>query len=198
MYYIVGLGNPGEEYKLSRHNTGRIIVEDFKKSEGLDDFEFDKKINALVSEGNPPAGGGKEKVILILPETFMNKSGSSLKNLITSKKKAENLVVIHDDVDLPLGKFKIKFGSGSAGHKGVESIMRMIKTKEFIRIKVGVSPTTPSGKIKKPESKKMGDFILRNFSPKEQAVIKKESKKITSALEAIIGKGLGKAMNLFN
>ena len=145
MYYIVGLGNPGEEYKLSRHNTGRIIVEDFRKSEDLEDFEVDKKINALVSEGKLK----KEKFTLILPETFMNKSGLSLKNLVTSKKKAENLVVIHDDVDLPLGRAKISFGSGSGGHKGVESIMRAIKTKDFARIRVGVSPTTPSGKIKR-------------------------------------------------
>ena len=194
MYYIVGLGNPGEEYKLSRHNTGRIIVEDFRKSEDLDDFEIDKKINALASEGKIK----KEKAILIMPETFMNKSGLSLKNLITSKKKAENLVVIHYDVDLPLGRAKISFGSGSGGHKGVEAIMRAIKTKDFVRVRVGISPTTPSGKIKKPESKKMGDFILGNFTPKEQTIIKKESKKITSAIEAIVGGGREKAMNLFN
>lgn len=194
MYYIVGLGNPGEEYKLSRHNTGRIIVDGFRKSEGLNDFELDKKISALVSEGKVK----KEKVMMIMPETFMNKSGLSLKNIIISKKKAESLIVIHDDIDLPLGKFKIKFGSGSAGHKGVESVMRAIKTKDFIRIKVGVSPTTPGGKIKKPAGKKIGDFILNNFTPKEIIIIKKNSKKITSALEAIISEGLGKAMNLFN
>ena len=194
MYYIVGLGNPGEEYKLSRHNTGRIIVEDFRRNEKFGDFEIDKKINALASEGKIK----KEKAILIMPETFMNKSGLSLKNLITSKKKAENLVVIHDDVDLPLGRAKISFGSGSGGHKGVEAIMRAIKTKDFVRVRVGISPTTPSGKIKKPESKKMGDFILGNFTPKEQTIIKKESKKITSAIEAIVGGGREKAMNLFN
>ena len=194
MHYIVGLGNPGEEYKLSRHNAGRIIVDDFRKNEKLDDFEINKKINALVSEGKV----AKEKTMLILPETFMNKSGLSLKNLITSKKKAESLIVVHDDVDLPLGRAKISFSSGSGGHKGVESIMRAIKTKDFARIRVGVSPTTPSGKIKRIESKKMGDFILGNFSPKEQAIIKKESKKITSALEAMIGEGREKAMNFLN
>ena len=194
MYYIVGLGNPGEEYELSRHNTGRIIADDFRRNEKLDDFELDKKIKALVSEGKV----AKEKVILIFPETFMNKSGLSLKGLVNSKKKAENLIVIHDDIDLPLGKFKIKFGSGSAGHKGVESVMKAIKTKDFIRIKVGVSPTTPSGKIKKPTGKKMVDFIIGNFSQKELAVMKNNSKKIISVLEMIIKEGREKAMSLSN
>lgn len=191
MYYIVGLGNPGEEYKLSRHNMGRIALGGLANSE---EMEKNKKLNALAEEIKI----GKEKALVIFPETFMNKSGNSVKSVITSKKKAENLTVVHDDLDLPLGRFKISFGSGSGGHKGVESIMRAIKTKDFVRVRVGISPATPSGKIKKPESKKMGDFILGNFTPKEQAIIKKVSKKITSAVEAIIGEGRGRAMNLFN
>lgn len=191
MFYIVGLGNPGKEYEWSRHNTGRIVLGGLAKAE---EMEKNKKLNALAEEIKV----GKEKALIIFPETFMNKSGNSVKPLITSKKKAENLVVVHDDLDLPLGRFKISFGSGSGGHKGVESIMRAIKTKDFVRIRVGISPATPSGKLKKVESKKMGDFILGNFSPKEQAVIKKESKKITSAIEMIVGEGRGKAMNLFN
>lgn len=196
MHYIVGLGNPGEEYKLSRHNTGRIALGDLVK---IGEMEKNKKLNALVNEINLPAGRGKEKAMVIFPETFMNKSGNSVKSIITSKKRAENLIVVHDDLDLPLGRFKISFGSGSGGHKGVESIMRAIKTKDFVRIRVGISPVTPGGKIKKPESKKMGDFILGNFTPKEQAIIKKVSKKIIPmAIGTIIIEGREKAMNLFN
>lgn len=196
MHYIVGLGNPGEEYKLSRHNTGRIALGDLVK---IGEMEKNKKLNALVDEINLPAGRGKEKITVIMPETYMNKSGNSLKPLIVSKKRAENLIVVHDDLDLPLGRFKISFGSGSGGHKGVESIMRAIKTKDFVRIRVGISPVTPGGKIKKPESKKMGDFILGNFTPKEQAIIKKVSKKIIPmAIGTIIIEGREKAMNLFN
>lgn len=191
MYHIVGLGNPGEEYKLSRHNMGRIALGGLANSE---EMEKNKKINALAEETKI----SKEKTMIIFPETFMNRSGNSVKSIITSKKRAENLIVVHDDLDLPLGRFKISFGSGSGGHKGVESIIRAIKTKDFVRVRVGISPATPSGKIKKPESKKMGDFILGNFTPREQAIIKKVSKKITSALEAIIGEGKEKAMNLFN
>lgn len=196
MYYIIGLGNPGKEYEWSRHNTGRIVLGELAKPE---EMEKNKKLNALAEEINLPAGRGREKAMIIFPETFMNKSGNSVKPLITSKKRAESLVVVHDDLDLPLGRFKISFGSGSGGHKGVESIMRAIKTKDFVRIRVGISPVTPGGKIKKPESKKMGDFILGNFSPKEQAIIKKESKKIIPmVIGTIITEGREKAMNLFN
>lgn len=179
---------------MSRHSTGRILVEDFCKKEKFDDFELNKKLNALISEGKIK----KEKMMLILPETFMNNSGKSIKPLITSKKKVESLIVIHDDLDLPLGKIKICFGKGSGGHRGVESVMRAIKTKDFIRIRVGISPATPKGKVKKLEGKKVVDYILNNFKPKELEILKKTSKKITLALESIISEGLNKAMSLYN
>jgi len=179
MYYIVGLGNPGKEYELSRHNTGRIVLGSLVK---INEMETNKKLNALVKEIKI----GRQKAQVIFPETFMNKSGNSVKPLITSKKKAKNLIVVHDDLDLPLGRFKISFASGSGGHKGVESIMKAIKTKDFFRIRAGISLTTSSGKIKKPERKKVIGHILGNFKPKEIQIIKKLSKKILSAMETIV------------
>ena len=169
MYYIVGLGNPGEEYELTRHNTGRLALADFAKNNKV-----------------------------IFPDTFMNNSGKLLKNLIKSKKAAEHLIVVHDDLDLPLGRFKIVFGRDSAGHKGVESVIKNIKTKDFIRIRVGISPVTPSGKIKKPPAEKVINHIIGKFKHSELLVIKKLSKKITSAIEMIIEEGLQKAMSLYN
>lgn len=195
MHYIIGLGNPGEEYKSSRHNTGRIIAETFSKKEKFPEFKVDKKLKAIVSEGKI----GKEKVEVILPETFMNKSGLSLKPIITSKKKAQDLVVIYDDLDLALGTFKISFNRGSGGHRGVESIVRTLKTKEFVRIRVGISPATPKGKVKKPIGEKMVvDFIIGNFKPKELEIIKKVSRKIHEALEMIATEGYPKAMSVYN
>ena len=185
MFYIVGLGNPGEEYENSRHNTGALSVQSFAKKNKFVFFETEKM--------------GKEKIMLILPQTFMNKSGLSLKPLITSKKKAENLVVIYDDLDMPLGKFKISFGRGSGGHKGVESIARSIKTKDFIRIRVGIAPATPSGKIKKPKGEqKILDFILGDFKKPELEKLKKVFKKVNEAIEVIVKDGRAKAMNEFN
>ncbi|MFH1956500.1 MAG: aminoacyl-tRNA hydrolase, partial [Patescibacteria group bacterium] len=133
----------------------------------------------------------------ILPEKYMNNSGKSVGPVIKSKKAAENLIVIHDDLDLPIGRFKISFGSGSAGHKGVESIMRAVKTKDFIRIKVGISPATHSGKIKKPQGKKVIEHILGNFKPQELKIIKKVSKKISEAMASILTDGLDKTMSIY-
>lgn len=192
MFYIVGLGNPGKEYELTRHNTGRIALGDFAREI---DMEFEKKLNALAGEIKI----GKEKTMIIFPETFMNKSGISLKPIITSKKKAKNLIVVHDDIDLPLGRMKISFAKDSAGHKGVESIIRTIKTKDFIRIRVGISPRAGArGKIRKPEAKKVIDFIVGKFKPQELQIVKKISKKITPAIEVIVKDGLNKAMSLYN
>lgn len=195
MIYIAGLGNPGSEYKNSRHNTGALAVENFAKKNNLAFFDIDKKLNALVSVGKT----GKEKIELILPQTFMNKSGNSLKPIITSKKKAENLIVVYDDLDMPLGKFKISFGRGSGGHKGIESITKAIKTKDFTRIRVGISPSTSRSEIKKPDGEqKIIDFILGDFSKKETEILKKVFRKTNEALETIIKEGRQKAMNNFN
>jgi PTH1 family peptidyl-tRNA hydrolase len=188
MHIIAGLGNPGEEYALTRHNAGRMAVEYFRKSQKFDDWIFDKKINALKTEGKIK----KEKVLLLVPETYMNKSGLSLKKIITSKKKAEGLIVVHDDIDLPLGRFKISFGKSSAGHKGVESVIRTIKTKDFIRVRIGSRPK------QKPQGKKMLDFLTGKFKPRELQIIKRLDKKIALALETIITKGLPKAMSEYN
>ncbi len=188
MYIIVGLGNPGEEYKNTHHNTGRMVIEEFAKEQEFPEWVFDKRINALKSEGKIK----KKKVMFLLPETFMNNSGNAAMKVITSKKKAANLIVIHDDLDLPLGKFKISFARSSAGHKGVESVIKKIKTNEFIRLRVGISPK------EKLEPKELVKFLLGKFTPKELPIFKKTVKKITSALEMIVSEGLQKAMNQYN
>ncbi len=195
MIYIVGLGNPGEEYKKTRHNTGRIILDIIRKKIDADDFEFNKKINALVSEGKI----GKEKVMLIEPETFMNKSGLSLKTLILSKKKAGDLVVIYDDLDLPIGKMKISFNRGTGGHRGLESIVKQIKTLEFTRFRVGISPKTPGGKTKKPSGEQAVEkHILGAFKDPEMLELKKIGKHATEALEVFVKEGVELAMTRCN
>lgn len=195
MYIIVGLGNPGDEYVNTRHNMGRIILEHFAKKNDFYEWKDNMKLKALVSKGEV----GKSKVTLVEPETFMNKSGLSIKPLIINKKKAEKLVVIYDDIDLPFGTFKISFNKGTGGHKGLESIIKQIKTKEFIRIRVGICPITPVGKLKKPKTeKKVLDLIMKDFTKNELNTIKKLSKKINEALEIIIKEGRVLAMNKFN
>ncbi len=192
-YIFLGLGNKGEEYENTRHNAGRIILELFVKKMGAE-WKMDKVLSAQKTKVEI---GGKNTVLL-LPELFMNVSGKSVAPLKLSEKKAAELVVLHDDVDLPVGSFKISFNRGSGGHKGVESVRRAIKTNAYIRIRIGICPTTPSGKMKKPSSEKFLDFIVGDFKKDEMEKIKKASKEIFEALETIVLEGREMAMNKYN
>ncbi len=171
---ILGLGNPGNEYQKTRHNAGRMAVELLREQEGFDDFVLHKKANALVSEGSIDG----EKVVLALPETFMNKSGKSAHALVKSMKAAKNLIVVRDDLDLPVGVVKMTFARGSGGHKGVESVMRAIKTDAFVQIKLGISGQGKKNQVRK---KSGDDKILRHvigkFASKDEPFVKKALKK---------------------
>jgi len=162
MYTIVGLGNPGGEYAHHRHNTGRSIVSALAKERGI----------ALGEKKKPPhvVGTGvvaNEKVRVVLPDTFMNKSGSAVAPYIKSAKAAEKLILVCDDIDLPLGKVRVSFGSSSGGHNGVRSVERALKTKNFIKIRVGISKLS-RGKAKKPDGEEaIIGHLLGNFTKGE-------------------------------
>lgn len=200
-YIIVGLGNPGEEYLNSRHNTGRFMAEMFVRANNFSEFSPNKKLKALVSFGKLKT----HKVQLVLPETFMNKSGLSVAALVKNKKAAERLAVIHDDLDIPFGKFKISFNKSAGGHRGVESIIRALKTKAFARIRVGISPASAkafTGKLiagQKPRGEEaVNKFILAKFSPDQLTALKKLSKKVSEAIAALVAEGREKAMGQYN
>src|SRR5581483_735293 len=123
-WIIVGLGNQGEEYANTRHNTGRMALEYFVKAKNFSDWKEDAKAKAQISRG----AIGKMLAVLIAPDTFMNKSGNSVLKFVKSIKAAERMIVVYDDLDLPIGKIKLSYDRGSGGHKGVESIMRAVKT----------------------------------------------------------------------
>ncbi|MBU1046834.1 aminoacyl-tRNA hydrolase [Patescibacteria group bacterium] len=195
MFIIVGLGNPGEEYENTRHNMGRIVLDYYAKKNKFEEWLEDGKLKALTADGK----NGKSKVKLIKPETFMNKSGLSVKPLVTNKKEAEKLIVVYDDLDLGLGEIKISWNRGTGGHKGLESIAKTIKTKEFIRLRVGITPITATGKLKKLRGdQKVLDFLMKDFSKKDLEVLKKAQPKIAKALDSIILEGRVKAMNQYN
>jgi PTH1 family peptidyl-tRNA hydrolase len=128
----------------------------------------------------------------------MNKSGTSLKDKIKNPKQAEKLIVVHDDLDLPLGKIKISFNRSSGGHKGLESIIKAIKTEGFVRVRVGICPTTPTGKNKKPNSSKILDFIVGPFKSAETEILKKVFKQTSLALDFLLTEGKEKAMGEIN
>ena len=195
MYTIVGLGNPGKEYENTRHNVGRIVLEMVRKTYYFSNWKVDSKKKAQTSTGLIK----KAKATLLMPETFMNKSGQSVVQFVKSAKQAGKLVVVYDDLDLPIGRMKISFNRSSGGHKGVESIIRSIKTEAFVRIRVGISPTTASGKLRKPHGDAVvGDFILAPFKPAEISEIKKVAKRASEAIDMIISEGYERAMGEFN
>jgi len=155
MILIVGLGNPGKKYEKTRHNVGFRVVDELAKQK-------------------------TREFIIAKPQTFMNNSGKAIKALLNFyKTEPENLWVIHDDIDLPLGKFKISKARGSAGHKGVESIIKELKTKDFWRIRIGICPKT--GKPKQVEK-----LVLQNFTKEEEKTLKEV---IKTVIEKIAGLG---------
>ena len=186
MILIIGLGNPGEEFKNTRHNIGREICDAFREQQSFSDFGFSKKFNAETNEGKID----KDKVILICPNTFMNKSGVAVAAVTKFYKiKLENIFIVHDDSDLPLGSTKLSFARSSAGHKGVESVIKSLKTRDFWRFRVGV------GSKKHVDAEKI---ILKKFTPKEELVVKKIIKKTVAAIEQAIKESPEKAMNFYN
>ena len=186
-HLIIGLGNPGEEYKNTRHNVGRDTVLNFAKKNNFSEFSENKKLKSLVSEGKLE----KHKVILMLPETYMNKSGEAASlGQKYFKVKPENIFVIYDDIDLPFGTIKISFNKNSGGHKGIGDVIKKLKTKEFYRIRLGINPTK--------KKKNAMDVVLKKFSKKDELVLKKLKKTINEALLCAVLETPQKSMGLFN
>ena len=181
---IVGLGNPGEKFKDTRHNVGFMALDLFAKENNFPDFEISKKHNALLSE--------KDGVTLVKPQTFMNESGFSVKQLTTHYKLlTTNLVVIHDDIDIQIGKMKISKDSSSGGHRGVASIIESIGRQDFIRFKVGICPE--KGKPSVVES-----FVIKKFTKEEIEILNPIINKASEALKFLLQNGLEKTMSQFN
>lgn len=194
-FVIVGLGNPEPEYEGTRHNVGRFMLKVLAKKFDFSDWKQDAKIKALVSKGKI---AGKN-VTFVFPDNFMNNSGSTVAPLIESKKDLEKLVVVYDDIDLPIGRMKISFNRSSGGHNGLESIIKKVRSQEFARVRVGICPTTPTGKQKKPHGEKaVIDFLMKEFRESEITELKKLSKRIGESLETWIVDGLPKMMSLGN
>jgi PTH1 family peptidyl-tRNA hydrolase len=172
MIIIVGLGNPGKKYINTRHNIGFEIIDIFAKENNFPEFKLSKKSNALISEN---VINGK-KIILAKPQTFMNNSGISVKKLAgvrpplnqrgSDPRNLRNLYIIHDDIDLPLGKIRISKNRGSAGHKGVESIIKELGTKNFTRIRIGIRP--PCFRALVYRSK---EFVLEKFKKEDKELL---------------------------
>jgi len=159
MRLVVGLGNPGKEHEKTRHNIGFMMIDKIKEIYNFPDFEFDKKFHAEISKNKLT---GNSNLVLLKPQTFMNNSGQSVKSFMDFYKiTPDNLIVIHDDIDIELGKYKTSFDSGSAGHNGVADIINKIDTQKFTRIRIGIANEKLRTQIDP------SDFVLQKFSKDE-------------------------------
>jgi PTH1 family peptidyl-tRNA hydrolase len=189
MKLIIGLGNPGTGYAGSRHNIGFMCLSAFAGEHGI---TFDKK------QGQARVGSGligDTKVVLARPQTYMNTSGQAVEYLVKWYKiELDDLIVIHDDLDLPLGKIRIRKSGGAAGHHGIESIVDWLGNPDFIRIRVGI------GRPQTPESSEDAviRFVLSNFSEAEKKVIMPVISRVAESLDSLVIAGLEAAMNKFN
>ena len=191
MYLIVGLGNPGSKYQDTRHNVGFMVLDKFARKilpfkETL--WELNKKFNSFLVI--------KPNLVLVQPQTFMNATGEAVAKLANFYKIGHGkIIVVHDDVDLPLGKVKIRIGGASAGHHGVESIINKLGSDRFVRLRLGIGRPKP-GVIR--GSKDVESFVLEKFREGEAGELKKMIKKGVAALELMLEKDITVVMNRFN
>ena len=181
MKIIVGLGNPGKKYQLSRHNAGFLMLDylfdELKETYNFSAWQNSKKFHAEISEGNKDGN----KILLVKPQTFMNASGLAVGDLFHFYKIAPlDLIVIHDDLDLPFGTFKVQNNISSAGHKGIKSIIEKIGTQDFWRLRVGLA------KKKMPDSSETADFVLGNFNLLQRIKLNSLKKQLKDELEKIL------------
>ncbi len=184
MNLIIGLGNPGKEYKNTRHNLGFLVVGYLKKNLNFPDFVFYKKFQAKISKGFY----NEKKVFLVKPLTFMNRSGYCLRLLLDYYKLPKsNLWVILDDINLPLGTVRIRKLGSSGGHRGLQSIIDELGTKEFPRIRIGIRPLSNS---KLQTAKSLDKFVLEKFSKEETQVVKELVKLTSNIIIGMLKNGL--------
>jgi PTH1 family peptidyl-tRNA hydrolase len=193
MKLIVGLGNPGRIYARNRHNIGFMCVSHFAKTQGI---RFDKK------QGQARIGTGEvagNKLIVARPQTHMNLSGESVIRLVNKFNISLNdLLVIHDDLDLPLGKIRLSQGSGSGGHKGVDSIITHLGSLDFPRIRVGIGrPPIIEGSAEDREAEVVA-YVLNDFTLEERKTITQVIPKVSEAILNLLSEGLTAAMNKYN
>ena len=185
MKLLVGLGNPGSEYSRNRHNMGFLCLNHFAKSHKLAFSQRQSK--ARVAKGEV----GGEPVILVKPTTYMNASGVAVTSLVRQWKIPQSdILIIHDDMDLPLGKIRLKPKGSAAGHHGIESIIASLGSQDFPRLRVGIGrPGDTGGTI---------DYVLGDFLPSERDLVEEVIARVSKAIDCFIAEGLEKAMSKFN
>lgn len=186
MYIIVGLGNPGKEYVNTRHNIGFDVIDKIAEQENIAILE--RKHRAVIGKGYI----GGQKCILAKPQTFMNLSGESVRELIDYYKVDETaeLIVIADDISLAVAQIRVRKKGSSGGHNGLKNIIQHLGHDSFVRIKMGVG--------EKPKGWDLADYVLGHFSAQERKELDEAAERAADAVRTIISEGPDQAMNRFN
>ena len=193
MKLIVGLGNPGYLYSRNRHNIGFMCVSYLAKKHNI---PFDRKQgHARTGIGNI----GRYKAVVARPQTYMNASGESVNALLKRLNvKPSDLIVIHDDLDLPVGKIRLRLGGSSGGHKGIDSIIARIGTRDFYRIRVGIGRLDDSESSDAAKEKAVIDYVLSDVTSEEKKIIDEIIPQVSDAIGNLLAEGLTAAMNRYN
>jgi len=192
MNLIVGLGNPGRDYTNNRHNAGFICLNHFARTH---DIKFDKK-QGLARIGTGEIDG--QRVVLARPQTYMNLSGQSVSRLVAKYDiNPNNLLIIHDDLDLPLGSIRIRQGGSSGGHKGIESVISYLGYRDFTRLRVGIGRPIANNNDEVGEDDII-DYVLGDFTAAEKTILAKAITTTSQAIHCLLTQGLTTAMNKYN
>jgi PTH1 family peptidyl-tRNA hydrolase len=191
MKIIIGLGNPEKEYAGTRHNAGFFFADKIKTEWNFPEFEMNKKLNSEISEFIPSASAGSgqversQKIMLAKPQTFMNLSGEAAKSILDFYKMTpDDIIVIHDDLDIEIGKYRVATDSSSAGHNGVENIIEKLGTQKFKRIRIGIGQEQIDGAVVcKIDAH---NYVLQKFSSEELEKIESLSPTILEELQKLL------------
>ncbi len=195
-YLVVGLGNPGDRYATSRHNVGRVAVERLSVMCSCAEWHTDTLARARVTRGVTRGGAS---VTFLLPETFMNRSGVSVRPFRERVDDLAHVIVLHDDIDLPQGVVRVAFDRGAGGHNGVLSLERAFASKAFVRVRIGIAPRAQDGTIAKPaKGEELDNFVLRSLRGAVWEELLTSADRAAQAALAIIDEGREVAMVRFN
>ncbi len=188
MKLVVGLGNPGKKYENTRHNVGFLGVDEVFACFDFNEFKKSEKHSAEISEGRI----GEEKVMLIKPQTFMNLSGRAVRSIMQFYKiPIEDVIVIYDDVKLPLGSLRIRPKGSAGGHNGMKSLIQELGTQEFVRVRIGIAPLIEfRGKLE--------DYVLGKFTDEEISLVGDSIRMFPEVVEGLLESGVEEMMQEFN
>lgn len=191
MKLIVGLGNPDDKHINTRHNLGFDVVDEYCRKHNLADWEKSSKFKSEIIK--------TPDFILAKPQTYMNNSGLAVQPLSSFFKiSPADILIIHDELDLPCGHFKLRLGGSDAGHHGVESVIKSLGTDQFVRLRLGIGTLKTKSGEHKQTSFNVEHFVLAPFDQKEHSSIKKMIKQSLIVIDTFLNKGLSEAQNQFN